>query len=259
MRSDPHPDRSLALLTADGVRLDAAHDRSEQGGLDLAIVLAHGFTGSWRKPAVREIATRLRRVAGVVSFDFRGHGRSSGVSTMGDREVLDVAAAVEWARVLGYRAVATVGWSMGGTVVVRHAALHPGKVDAVVSVSAPSRWFYRGTAPMRRVHLAVEHPIGRLVSRRLLRTRISGDGWAQLPEEPQQVAGRISPTPLLVVHGDQDGYLPVDHAERLFAAAAEPRELWLLPGFGHAEAAADADLVDRIGEWVRGAVPAVSG
>ncbi|OEV25430.1 hypothetical protein AN220_13690, partial [Streptomyces nanshensis] len=61
---------------------------------------------------------------------------------------------------------------------------------------------------------------------------------------------RIAPVPLLVVHGDQDPYFPVDHPLSL-AEAADPEacELWLRPGFGHAENAADAALLDRIGSW----------
>jgi hypothetical protein len=33
-------------------------------------------------------------------------------------------------------------------------------------------------------------------------------------------------------------------------AAGEPKELWLLPGMGHAEAAVGQELVDRIGRWI---------
>ena len=54
-------------------------------------------------------------------------------------EVLDVEAVVDWARELGYERVATVGFSMGATIVVRHAALCAGVV-AVAAVSGPSRW-----------------------------------------------------------------------------------------------------------------------
>jgi len=50
------------------------------------------------------------------------------------------------------------------------------------------------------------------------------------------------------VHGDQDGYFPVDHARQLYAAAHDPKELWIVPGFGHAESGAvdDPALLDRI-------------
>ena len=150
-------------------------------------------------------------------------------------------------RSLGYSDVVTCGWSMGGSVVLRHAALHGG-VDGVVSVSALARWFYRGTAPMRRVHWAIETRLGRLVARRALGTRISPDGWdmAALPEAPVDVVPRISPTPVLFIHGDRDHYFPLDHPEDLYAAAKDPKELWLIEGFGHAESAATPELLDRL-------------
>ena len=36
---------------------------------------------------------------------------------------------------------------------------------------------------------------------------------------------------------------------QLYDAAKEPKELWLLPGFGHAERHTDDALVDRISAW----------
>jgi fermentation-respiration switch protein FrsA (DUF1100 family) len=103
---------------------------------------------------------------------------------------------------------------------------------------------------MRRVHLAVEHRLGRFITSRLLKTRISPEGWKLVPIPPAEAAARISPVPLLIVHGDKDLYFPPEHARQLYMAAREPKELWLLPGMGHAEAACSQDLVDRIGHWV---------
>ncbi|HSA54007.1 MAG TPA: alpha/beta fold hydrolase [Yinghuangia sp.] len=242
-----HPSGHHELISADGIRLSAVH--RPENARDLAFVVAHGFTGSWRRPKVAAVMATLHGLGGVVGFDFRGHGASGGRSTLGDREVLDLDAAVAWARDLGYRRVATIGFSMGGSVVVRHAALHGG-VDAVVSVSAPSRWYYRGTPPMRRLHHAIDHPVGRLVVRTALRTRVASENWNPIPEAPRDLAGRISPVPLLVVHGDRDAYFPLDHAEQLFAAARDPKELWIEPGLGHAENAVAPELVARIGAWV---------
>ena len=109
---------------------------------------------------------------------------------------------------------------------------------------------------MKLVHWLVQHPMGRAVSAWKLNTRILPDGWNPVPESPMELVGRIAPVPLLVVHGDADKYFPLGHAEALYAAAGEPRELWIEPGFGHAEAAAarEADgreMVGRIGRWVR--------
>lgn len=245
-----------ALLAADGTRVSALHwapVRSTDAA-GTAVVLAHGFSGSSSSPGLRRVADVLTAAgAGVVALDFRGHGRSGGVSTVGDLEVLDLDAAVGWARLLGYPRVVTLGFSMGGSVVVRHAALLRG-VDAVVSVSGPSRWYYRGTPAMRLLHRVVERPSGRLVARVGLRTRIAADGWDPLPAEPRALAGSIAPVPLLVVHGTDDRYFPLDHAEQLAAAGGPTTQLWVEPGFGHAENAISADLTARIWAWAADAV-----
>jgi pimeloyl-ACP methyl ester carboxylesterase len=237
---------ATTLVTEDGVPIDAIH---LPGVSDLAIVVAHGFTLSWQRPNVWRIANRFNQRAGVLSFDFRGHGRSGGLSTLGDREISDLDVVVAWARQLGYQRVAAVGFSMGASIVLRHAGLIGG-LDAVVSVSGPGRWYYRGTEPMRRVHFAVEHRIGRFVTRRWLKTRISPQGWKLVPVPPAEAAAQISPVPLLIVHGDKDHYFPPEHARQLYMAAREPKELWLIPGMGHAESACSPALVDRISRWV---------
>jgi len=237
--------KTRTLVTEDGVPIDAMH---LPGDTDLATVLAHGFTLSWQHGAVWKVARRLNRSAGVIAFDFRGHGRSGGLSTLGDRETKDMAVAVAYARELGYRRIVAVGFSMGASVVVRYAGL-VGGIDAAVSVSGPGRWYYRGTYPMRRVHWAVERRLGRMITRRWLNTRVSGGRWNPVPMPPAEAAARIAPIPLLVVHGDRDPYFPVEHAHQLYEAAREPKELWVVPGFGHAESGSNDALLDRIAAW----------
>ncbi|MGW6025090.1 alpha/beta hydrolase [Streptomyces sp. NPDC055214] len=249
--------RSATLRTRDGVAIDARYEPGPDPAADLVIVIAHGFTGDLDRPHVRRAAGVFAKAAAVITFSFRGHGLSGGLSTVGDREVLDLAAVVEWARSLGHARVVTVGFSMGGSVVLRHGALagtaHGGRtearVDAVVAVSAPARWFYRGTAPMRRLHWVVTRPVGRVVGRVGLRTRIHPHEWDPVPLSPVESVPLIAPTPLLIVHGDRDPYFPVDHPRMLAAAARGGAELWLEPGMGHAENATDDVLLGRIAEW----------
>lgn len=267
------------------------------------MVLAHGFTGSVDRPAVLRAAEVFAQRAAVITFSFRGHGRSGGRSTVGDREVLDLAAAVSWARSLGHRRIVTVGFSMGGSVVLRHAALYtapeagepgteddaerateevaekstekeetPGAdrvgrrreriearrertgahTDAVVAVSAPARWYYRGTAPMRRLHWVVTRPTGRLVGRLGFRTRIHREDWDPVPLSPVEAVPLIT-APLLIVHGDRDPYFPVDHPRMLEAASRGHADFWLEHGMGHAENAADEKLLTRIADWTESA------
>lgn len=285
--------RFATLLTDDGIPVEAVYEPCTAGSAAAAggrtdpaadvpvIVVAHGFTGSADRPAVRRAARVFSQRAAVITFSFRGHGRSGGRSTVGDREVLDLAAAVAWARTLGHARVVTVGFSMGGSVVLRHGALYTdaseardtavrvpvrgqrmeahlgAHSDVVVAVSSPARWYYRGTAPMRRLHWVVTRPSGRLVGRYGFRTRIATDDWNPVPLPPVAAVPLIAPAPLLLVHGDRDPYFPLDHPRMLAEAAGEGgAELWLERGMGHAENAADDALLARIADWATGALSA---
>ena len=243
--------QSIGLRTADGVALHGLH--WDLGVRDVGCVVAHGFTGSSRTPAVQAICRALAAAGcGVLAVDARGHGRSGGRSTVGADEIHDIAAAVEWLRARGYVRVAVLGWSMGGSAVLRYAGLG-GDADAVVSVSSPGRWFERGTRPMRIVHWLCETRTGRVVVRVGRRTRLAGGSWPVVPEAPHEVVGAVAPTPLLIVHGDEDGYFPIEHVELLQDAAPEA-EFWIEAGMGHAETATTPELVARIADWVKVAV-----
>ena len=245
--------RLISLRTADGIRLSATLTPARCGA-KLAIVLVPGFSGWSKKPGVARAAAVFAEHADVLQVDLRGHGESDGRTTLADREVFDVDAAVEYARSLGLPHVVTVGFSMGGAAVIRQAALvgeevhghvlsHP--VDAVVSVSTGDAWYIRDTRPMRRLHWLVLTRIGRLVARKAFHVRIDPNGWTEEPLSPLDAAARLH-LPLLVVHGDQDSYLKEKHAYALAEAAAGPVELWMEHGFGHAEEAADPVLLRRI-------------
>ncbi|MDT4918259.1 MAG: hypothetical protein QOI15_3145 [Pseudonocardiales bacterium] len=239
--------RDVELRTADGVRLAARCWDAGTG--ERACVVGHGFTGSSRNVHVERICRTLAEQGlTVLAPDFRGHGRSQGFGTAGADEIHDVAAAVAYLRAAGFVFVAVLGWSMGGTAVLRYAGLG-GDADAIVSVSAPGTWFERGTWPMRLVHWMFLSRTGRTATRYLRRTRVSGAGWSTVPEAPSEVAGAIAPRPLLIVHGDDDHYFPGHHVDSL-EAGAPAAEIWREPGMGHAEVATSAGLLERIGSWL---------
>ncbi|NML49269.1 alpha/beta hydrolase [Streptomyces sp. R302] len=239
----------VTLPTRDGERLDAAHLRGPAGS-DLCVVLAHSFAGSRRTRAYRRLAAELRRTASVVTFDFRGHGRSSGLSTGGEAEVHDLAAAVEFARAQGYAEVAAVGFSMGAACVIRLAAAGPGLLDAAVAVSAPARWQYRGTTRMRLVQGLTSTPPGRAVLRLTTGTRLSPRPWNPATESPLDAVPKAAATPLLLVHGARDPYYPLATAHALEEAAGAAAHLWAEPSMTHAEAGTSTALMRRIADWL---------
>ncbi len=274
-RSGPAPARTGTVLTADGERISVAYDAGPAGA-DRPAPCSSCRTASPAGGGGRTTGAsprRSRATAAVVSYDSRGHGRSSGVTTLGDAEVLDLDAAIGWARWLGAVDVVTVGFSMGGSIVLRQAALcSPGGREApraVVSVSAAGFWFYRGTPPMRLLHRAVETAGGRGVLRLGFGTRVTPQAWEEpYPLSPSESAAMIPPLPLLIVHGEQDTYFPVEHARSMRdAAAAGARERgvadrtddWVVEGFAHAESGATDELVERIGRWAREVLAVAAG
>ncbi len=183
---------------------------------------------------------------GVLAADFRGHGGSGGRSSVGRDETFDLDAVVRRARDLGYGPVCVVGFSMGAAVALRHAAVGAFTGDAVVSVSSPSRWYVRESAPMRRLQWLLENPARRPIGR-ALGVRL-GEPWFDLPISPIEAVGTIT-APLLLVQGTADRYFTPAHAQLLRAAAGESAELWIEPGMGHGETATTPALVERIAGW----------
>ncbi len=247
--------RSLTVVTADGVHLAGIAvpaAGSPPAGRPLTWVVAHGFTHSVARPSFSRLAGWLARFGEVRAVDFRGHGASGGGSTAGgDPELQDLDAVVGAARAGAPAggAVVTLGLSMGGGVALRQAALGEHRPDAVVSLSAVSRWYVRDTRPMRRVHWLLETTAGRRLGARLLGVRLDPP-WTVPPASPLQVVSGIAPTPLLLVHGDRDEYFPVEHVRTLVRAAGPTATAWVVPGLGHAGSGAARPLVERIGRWV---------
>ncbi len=201
------------------------------GDGEVALVFCHGFLGWHRKGRLQAFQEELARTFTVYAFDFRGHGSSGGESTFGGREILDVDAVVRRARRDGFERVVTFGGSMGGIAVTRHAALL-GAVDGVVAVSTPATWSGHESQAIRRMVWLTSTPSGRWVLRssgvRLART------WGRF-ESPLDVIDRISPIPLLVVHGRDDHFFDEEQAWLLYRRAREPKRLLLASRFGHAE------------------------
>ncbi|MDO8732395.1 MAG: alpha/beta fold hydrolase [Actinomycetota bacterium] len=257
------PVRQTTLVATDGVELTV---RQLYGAGGAAFVVVHGFNGSGLDEQVQAIVERLAGFGDVITVDLRGHGASQGQSTVGRLEVLDVDAAVRWARDLGYAKVVTVGFSLGAAVAIRQAglAISPAQAsdgdpdvfsppDVVIAVSGPAFWYYRGTRVMRLVHWLIETPTGRRVLH-AKGTRVAPEKWpVDGPIEPVAAAGMLGATPLLVIHGTADRYFPLEHPKALHRAALEggnaDTELWVLDGFGHAEAAMDLETIDELARW----------
>jgi uncharacterized protein len=161
-------------------------------------------------------------------IDFQGTGESEGEAiTFGWRERLDVLAAVDYLKARSPdQRVGVIGVSLGGAATLL--ATPPLELDAAVFEAVyPSI----DRAVINRLSMRVG-PLARLTAPLLLlqmRARI-GVGAPEL--RPVDHIGKLR-CPVLIVAGTLDRHTTVDDTQVLFAAASQPKDLWLIPGAAH--------------------------
>ncbi len=210
----------ISLTTEDGIRLEGWWiDR----GSDRTVVLLHGYTVSRWAFYIRRMMEYLSgKDYNILTFDFRAHGRSGGrYTTFGNRELLDLKAALNWLRSeVGEGKVALVGYSMGGVVAVR--ALAEEMADAGVADSPP---IYADRSAARGLKYFANLPS-------FLYPLVKTFAKALVGEENVDAMryARNVRRPLLVVVGDQDPLVRVEEAEEFVALNREVNphvELWV--------------------------------
>lgn len=264
----------VRLRARDGLRLSARWLPAEGPGPDWspdpheAILLLHGYSGSIA-PDLVEYGPFLRRTAGVLGLDFRGHGGSDdGPSTFGLLETEDIAGALAWLGERGITRVALVGISMGGiSAIAAVAVLGDGSLAAADGdpaaprgVDAAPRPVIVGlvadsTAPDIEVPVAtrVGGPAGRFVAARLFDGATRVLGADPRATEPSRVVGLLESLPLLLIHGEDDATVPIAEGRRLAALAGPASEHWVVPGAGHSgsHGVAGDDYERRVSDFLR--------
>jgi fermentation-respiration switch protein FrsA (DUF1100 family) len=68
---------------------------------------------------------------------------------------------------------------------------------------------------------------------------------------PVSVISRLSPKPVFIIAGEGDRLIPASNGQKLFAAAQEPKELWIIPNADHGGtlAAAGDEYEKRVGAF----------
>jgi fermentation-respiration switch protein FrsA (DUF1100 family) len=195
---------------ADGIPL---HGWYLPGDKDKPLVLfAHGNAGNISH-RLDNLAVFYRLGLPVFIFDYRGYGRSEGLTTE-QGTYQDIRGALAWLRQRG-RAPGNMiyfGRSLGAAVALQLAVEEPpaGLVmeSAFISVTALG-W-------------------------RLQPVSYALFGWWAISSRYDNLAkiGQLR-CPLLLFHGDRDRIVPPDMARKLFNAAPQPKTLYLIPGAGH--------------------------
>lgn len=240
-----------------------------RGGSGQTILLIHGLAGSSK--TWDDVIPLLTPHADVIAVDLLGHGESAkptgdyslGAFASGLRDFLSI---------LGIDSVTIVGHSFGGGVAMQLAYQHPHLVDRLVLIGSGGlgrevSWLLRVlTLPGAEYVMPFAFPkpvvdratdVGRQLGRRNIRSPRLGEMWraySSLAGATNRKAfvrtmrGVIEPTgqtvnatdrlylaahvPTMIVWGDHDGIIPVEHAYAAHELIPSSR-LEILEGVGH--------------------------
>ncbi|MEZ6137462.1 MAG: alpha/beta hydrolase [Pirellulaceae bacterium] len=172
-------------------------------------------------------------------FDYRGYGASEGVP---DRKGLvdDSVAAIDYVRSrsdVDQSRIVLYGQSMGGQLAIQAA-----------SSSAPGIQLVVSEATYAKHSLHVSDKLGRMGPLWL----VKWGAWLLTSDEycGEDAISRIATTPVLFIHGTEDVGVSAYHSQRLFVAAAEPKDLWIYDGYGHLQIFTQVENQKRLANYI---------
>lgn len=160
----------------------------------------------------------------VFLLDYRGYGLSAGSPSL-DGVQDDINSAMSYLlhrRDIDSERIVILAQSLGGALAIYNVAHSPYRknIKALITESAFSE--YRGIVREKLNSFWLTWPLQWPLSFTI------NDDYSPLP-----VVSKVSPIPLLVIHGDKDNAVPISHGQMLIAAAGEPKEMWVVKEGGH--------------------------
>ena len=242
--------RDVTFRATDGVELSGWYVPSSNGD---AVVLLHG-AGSTRSAVLDHAAVLAREGYGVLLFDARGHGESSGRAMdfgwYGDR---DVNGAVQFLTqqddVAGGRVLA-VGLSMGGEEAIGAAASNP-QICGVVAEGATGR------TAADRAWLSSAYGIrgfGQELIDRFTYGFVDLLTPASPPTSLRHAVEEMAPRRVLLIAARRITSEP-HAADHIQGGAPKAVDVWIAPGAGHTGAleARQSEWIDRVTRFLAAA------
>ncbi len=216
------------VMTEDGKRIALIHVKR---GFSKVVIIAHGFYNNKDTFLFRGIAEAFGKEYDVIVFDFRGHGKSSDVFTWTAHEQKDLRAIIAYAKDNHYAKIGVIGFSLGAAIALIEAGSRQ-NIDSVIAVSPPSdlgsmdyHFWEKDMWDDLRLNLGAKG-----------RGKGIRPGNPSLEKiRPLDIVDKISPTPVLFLHGEKDWLIKPSHSQRLFERAKPPKAMTIIKDGGHAE------------------------
>lgn len=215
---------------SDGVKIKGWFIKGNGKGTLPTVIICHGL-GANRSDFTELAAALSRKGYNALLFDFRGHGESEKTaSSFGYLEQRDLLAAVRYIRDrkdADPERIAVYGFSMGGAVAILTSA-ESSDIKCVIADSSFTTLREQGERLFTSSFLPSAVFLRPVTWMYELYFQVDADKVA-----PIEMIHKISPRGVMIIAGGADEQMPSSDAMRLFAAALEPKELWLIPGAVH--------------------------
>ncbi len=248
----PLPLRATDFGTSDGIRLRGWIAAREQAPATAVCVHGWGTNHTEMDGPAHEL---YQRGFSVLLFDFRASGESGGTfNTGGVLETRDLHAAIDLAASdpeLGGKPVVVLANSMGASVSLVVVAERD-DVKAVFSDAAFASTASAIASGFRSFTGLPTMPFQRsVVSLARLLSRVGNHDLSAI----EAISG-IAPCAVLIAQGGRDDLVSPGDAHALYARAAAPKDLWIVPEAGHVVGAHvdRATYIDRVAEFFQRAV-----
>ena len=126
--------QNIEIHTKDNINIAINHYKNNH---DEVVIVAPGWCMTKDSEAFCKISEMFAKFYDVISFDFRGHGKSGGFYTFTSKEIMDMDCVVRFARKNNYKKIYLAGFSLGAAISVIYASKSR-FIDRVIAVSAPA-------------------------------------------------------------------------------------------------------------------------
>jgi len=197
---------------------------------DKIIIICHGMTGSKENNFIPLLSNNLfENGFSVLRFDFTGNGESGKEINEGtySQEINDLGNAIDFLEKLNYKKICVIGHSMGGTVSIIRTSIDK-RINCLIPIAAPVHPGKESLFPHQQKELEERGWILWWGHRKLKKSFFDDASKYDCTKYVKKIN-----VPILILHGEKDGTIPLQQAKDLYKNANEPKYLGIIKEARH--------------------------